>query len=293
MRLTALDNPALADALERLADLLEAQGANPYRPRAYRAAARAVRASPRPLSAIHEAEGTKGLQALEGVGPSIAAALAELLQTGRLKRLERLKGELGPEELFATLPGIGQDLAHRIHASLGVETLEDLEIAAHDGRLGRVHGFGPRRVRGVRDALASLLKEDARRRARARVATAAPKRPPTVATLLDVDADYRRRAESGRLRKIAPRRFNPRGETWLPIFHTEGGGWSFTALYSNTARAHALGTTHDWVVVYYERDGEEGQATVVTEHRGPLAGRRVVRGREDECARHYAIEGEG
>jgi hypothetical protein len=57
-----------------------------------------------------------------------------------------------------------------------------------------------------------------------------------------------------------------------------------TALFSNTARAHALGRTHDWVVLFYERNGDEGQCTVVTETRGPLAGRRVVRGRESECA---------
>lgn len=83
-------------------------------------------------------------------------------------------------------------------------------------------------------------------------------------------------------RTIAPRRFNPDKKAWLPILHTERGPWSFTALFSNTARAHQLGTTDDWVVIYFERDGREGQCTVVTERPGPRAGRRVVRGREDE-----------
>ncbi len=55
------------------------------------------------------------------------------------------------------------------------------------------------------------------------------------------------------------------------------------ALFSNTARAHELGRTGDWVVLFYERNGDSGQCTVVTETRGPLAGRRVVRGRESEC----------
>ena len=54
---------------------------------------------------------------------------------------------------------------------------------------------------------------------------------------------------------------------------------------SNSARAHDLGRTQDWVVIYYERDGHEEQATAVTETHGPLAGRRVVRGREAECGR--------
>ena len=58
-------------------------------------------------------------------------------------------------------------------------------------------------------------------------------------------------------------------------------------MYSNTARAHELGKTDDWVVIYYEQDGEEDQCTVVTETRGPLAGRRVVRGREQECREYY------
>jgi hypothetical protein len=64
-------------------------------------------------------------------------------------------------------------------------------------------------------------------------------------------------------------------------------GWAFTALYSNTKRAHELDKTHDWVVLYYERDGEEDQATVVTETRGPLGGKRVIRGRESETREYY------
>jgi len=61
------------------------------------------------------------------------------------------------------------------------------------------------------------------------------------------------------------------------VLHGERDGWSFTALYSNTARAHELGTTRDWVILYFERDGHEDQCTVVTERHGPLAGERVVR----------------
>ncbi len=292
MRLASADNATIAQTLERVADLLEAQEANPYRPRAYRAAADTVRTHPRPMREILEEGGAKALRELPAIGDSIAAAIEEILKTGRLRRLDHLRGELGPEELFTSVPGIGRDLAQRIHQSLGVDSLEALEVAANDGRLARVRGFGPRRVLGVRTALASLLKEDARRRASDTTRTARPAtgRPPTVATLLDVDADYRTRAEKGRLRKIAPRRFNPNREAWLPIYHTEGGAFSFTVMYSNTARAHALGTTHDWVVIFYEKDGEEGRVTVVTEHLGRLRGRRVVRGREEECARHYAVE---
>lgn len=113
---------------------------------------------------------------------------------------------------------------------------------------------------------------------------------PDVALLLAVDEHYRREAAAGRLRQIAPRRFNPSAAAWLPILHLDRGGWSFTALYSNTARAHALGRTRDWVVIFCERGGVERQCTVVTEFAGPLKERRVVRGREDECRRLYANE---
>jgi hypothetical protein len=69
--------------------------------------------------------------------------------------------------------------------------------------------------------------------------------------------------------------------------HVEREGWDLTVIYSNTARAHALDKTHDWVVIYYDREGVEGQATVVTETSGRLKGKRVVRGREAECAHYY------
>ena len=104
-----------------------------------------------------------------------------------------------------------------------------------------------------------------------------------------MDAEYRRRAESDDLKKIAPRRFNPEGKAWLPILHTEHGDWSFTALFSNTAKAHELDKTHDWVVIYYDREGTEDQCTVITMHGGPLDGKRVVRGREEETRQYYNL----
>jgi putative hydrolase len=109
---------------------------------------------------------------------------------------------------------------------------------------------------------------------------------PAVDLLLDIDAEYRDKAAAGELPKIAPRRFNPEGKAWLPILHAEKGGWHFTALFSNTARAHELGRTGDWVVIYfYDDEHREAQCTVVTETHGPMEGQRVVRGREAECRR--------
>jgi hypothetical protein len=112
---------------------------------------------------------------------------------------------------------------------------------------------------------------------------------PSVAVLLDVDQEYRSKAAADALPRIAPRRFNPQHVAWLPMLHTRRGRWRISALYSNTALAHELGRTHDWVVLYFHADGgPEAQRTVVTEIDGPLAGKRVVRGREAECRDFYA-----
>jgi hypothetical protein len=108
-----------------------------------------------------------------------------------------------------------------------------------------------------------------------------------VAELLDVDAEYRSKAAAGALKRIAPRRLNPDGAAWLPVLHTRRDARHYTALFSNTPRAHRLGASRDWVVLYLEHGRDEGQWTVVTAHQGPLAGRRIVRGREAECLTHY------
>jgi DNA polymerase (family X) len=276
-------NQLIGDRLGEAADLLEQQGANPFRVRAYREAARTVGRLAEGLGEIYERAGVEGLEALPGVGPRIAAAIAELLRTGRWSQLERLRGSLDAEQLFQSIPGVGPTLARRLHEVLRVDTLEALELAAHDGRLAAVPGISGRRAAALRAGLAQML-------GRARGRPREPMEEPPVAMLLDVDREYRDAAEAGRLPRIAPRRFNPTHEAWLPILHTERDRWHFTALFSNTFRAHALERTRDWVVVYFHADARpEGQRTIVTETSGALEGRRVVRGRESECEGVYGL----
>lgn len=276
-------NTDIARRLREAGDLLRQQGANPFRVNAYLRAARTVRDLAEGVDGILRRDGVDGLIALPGIGQSLAAAIEEMVRTGRWLQLERLRGVFEPETVFQSIPGIGPRLAHVIHESLDVETLEALEIAANDGRLEEVPGVGSRRAAMIRAALASML---ARRRPRvAAVATPGP----VVETILDVDKEYREKAAANKLRKIAPRRFNPSGEAWLPVLHTRRGDWDFTVLYSNTARAHQLERIGDWVVIYFHTDHDpERQCTVVTETRGELVGRRVVRGRESECRAFYA-----
>ncbi len=279
-------NLRIAERLAEAAALLEQQGASPFRAGAYRRAAGVVADLEEDAGAILKRAGPEGLMALPGIGPSIAAAMNEMACSGRWSLLERLRGASEPEALLCTVPGIGPELARRVHEELDVDTLEALETAAHDGRLAAIPGFGPRRIAALRASLQAILGRIGARRPCAEGPTRAEV---PVALLLDVDRQYREQAEAGRLPTIAPRRFNPEGKAWLPILHGERQGWHVTALFSNTARAHELGRTRDWVVIYvYDGDHRESQHTVVTESRGPLSGRRVVRGREAECREHYA-----
>ncbi|MDE3127790.1 MAG: DNA-binding protein [Gemmatimonadota bacterium] len=276
-----ITNAGIAQRFEEVADLLEAQNASEYRVQAWRNGAAELRHAGRPAAEILADEGLNGLEALPAIGSALARAIRELVETGTLGMLRRMRGESAPLAVLASMPGVGARLAERLHEELGVDTLEGLEAAAHDGRLARVPGFGAKRVAGIQDALATRLR---RRRP-----PGSPAPDPSVGELLDVDREYREKAQRDALPTIAPRRFNPSGEKWLPVLHTTRGDRHYTALYSNTARAHELGRTHDWLVLYYDgRDGER-QCTIVTAGRGPLKGRRVVRGRERECIAYYHV----
>ncbi len=272
-------NHQAAAIFRECADILHLQHANPFRVNAYRRAADTLETSGFDVADILEADGIDGLTRLPGIGKGLAAAIDEIARSNRLTQLDRLRGEASPETLFQSVPGIGPKLAHEIHDRLHVDTLEALEVAAHDGSLAAVPGIGRRRAAAIRAGLDAQLRRG--RSPRRRDAAL-----PAVDILLAIDEEYRHKAVAGQLPRIAPRRFNPEGKAWLPILHADREGRHFTALFSNTARAHRLGRTRDWVVVYYyDDDHREGQCTVVTETQGPMAGERVVRGREQECRR--------
>jgi hypothetical protein len=273
----ATANAEVGARLRRAAELLTAQRAEPSRVRAYRRAADAIAELDVDIARLFAEGGREALEGLPHVSRGVAAAVAEMLTSGRWSLLDRLQGDVAPEMLLQTVPGVGLELARRIHTALGVETLEALAVAAHDGRLAEVPGIGEMRAEAIGAATVDRLQ---RVRPRTRPASVRP----DVATLLAVDQQYRAAVDAHRLPLIAPRRFNPTGIAWLPILHTRRGDWSFAVLFSNTPQAHALQRVRDWVVVYFHNDaGEEGQHTVVTASRGPLTGRRVVRGREAEC----------
>ncbi|HEY7428836.1 MAG TPA: helix-hairpin-helix domain-containing protein [Gemmataceae bacterium] len=273
-----MDNQTIAHKLNDYATYLEGEETNVYRVRAYRRAAATVLAQERSLADVVYEKGRAGLEELPGIGASLAYTIEGLVRTGEFRTLRPDSGHVDPERLLTSLPGVGRQLAHVLHEELGITTLEEMERAAHDGRLARA-GVGPKRLRGLIDALAGRLR-------RSRLPEPIQGEP-SVATLLAIDEAYRRQADGDGLPLITPRRFNPEHEPWLPLFVTDRDGWRFRALFSNTALAHRLGKTHDWVVISFHDGFNSSQRTVVTETRGELRGLRVVRGRERECRAHY------
>lgn len=283
------DNRTLAQSLREMAALLQAQGDNPFRVGACRRAANTVARWAQPVHDVFAHGGLAALDALPGIGPHIAAALAEQLSTGHWTQLERLRGSSAPEWALCALPGVGPTLAHRLHDELGVDTLEGLSVVAREGRLDLIPGIGPRRAAALEAALAERLQRQ--RRTGGRWRPAPPGTEPPVELLLAVDQEYRHQAQAGRLPQITARRRPPGGATELPVLHTQRPGWHLTALYGPSARADAPHPVRDAVLLYAEDDQHhERPYTVVTAWRGALLGRRVVRGREDECSRWYALQ---
>ncbi|TWU28777.1 helix-hairpin-helix domain-containing protein [Novipirellula artificiosorum] len=279
-------NRAIASQLSEVARLLADQGASEFRVRAYQNASETLSGFLKPVSEVLHEEGLAGLIAIPTIGRSIANLMDQYLRLGRMPLLDRLRGEDAAERIFSTIPSIGPELSRRIHEQLEIETLPELFAAASDGRLERVTGIGGKRMLAIRETLAERI----RHRKSAKEPTPRPSdvdRSVSIDELLEVDEEYRRLAAQGRLPKIAPRQFNPGRVAWLPILHTQREDRHYTALYSNTQRAHQLNTIKDWVIIYRDDPQSHSRWTVITSQFGTLRGHRIVRGREDECEAIY------
>jgi DNA polymerase (family 10) len=125
-----------------VADLLEIQGANVFRVRAYRNAARTVETLGTPVESMLSSGGN--LEELPGVGKDLAGKIREIVETGELGMLRELAKEL-PEGLvlMMRIPGVGPKRAKQVYDSLGIATLDDLEAAARAGKLRELRGLGP------------------------------------------------------------------------------------------------------------------------------------------------------
>ncbi len=147
-----LGNEEIAERLEEIADLLDLEGER-FKPEAYRRAARAIEALPERLDAI-AARGE--LRTIPGIGEAIAGKVTELLRTGALAYLERLRSEIPPGVLeLMRLPGVGPKTARRFWVELGIEGPRELAEAIAEGRLAGVKGFAERKIAQLASAVAA------------------------------------------------------------------------------------------------------------------------------------------
>jgi DNA polymerase (family 10) len=144
-----MTNLEIADAFDQLADLLEFQGANPFRVRAYRNAARRLGDLSEPVVAIIESP-DRSLTELEGIGKDLAEKIETLVATGSLPQLEELKAAV-PQTVLTLLrvPGLGPKKAATLFRELKISTLVDLRAACEAGRVCELKGFGKKTEQSI------------------------------------------------------------------------------------------------------------------------------------------------
>ena len=153
-------NADLGAALHEYAALLELAGAESYAARAFRRGGDLIAAAPVPVADLVR---SGRVRELRGIGPGIEARLRELVETGRLAEVEELRRETSPElAALGRLLGFGARRGTQIGAALGIQTAEELRVAAAAGRLREVPGIGPRTEASIRAALDGERPEPAR-----------------------------------------------------------------------------------------------------------------------------------
>jgi DNA polymerase (family 10) len=147
-----MENLDIARTLEELADLLEIQGANPFRIRAYRNAVNTVESLTRPIQAMVDVG--EDLTQLPGVGKDIAGHVEELIRTGRITRMEEVAAEfpLSLVELMR-LDGVGPKKARKLFVELDVRTVDGLQGALVSGRVEELSGFGKKSTEKILRAI--------------------------------------------------------------------------------------------------------------------------------------------
>ena len=155
-----MNNRELAETFTLIGDLLEIKGEIIYKTLAYRKAAENLSGLGREASEYWK-EGK--LEDIPGVGKAIAEKIDELLRTGQLEFLERLKAEV-PEGLAGWLkvPGLGPKKVAMIWKELGITTLPELELAAREGKLRGLPGMGEKSETAILEGLASLGRRSGR-----------------------------------------------------------------------------------------------------------------------------------
>jgi DNA polymerase (family 10) len=157
----SVGNAEIARILTRYATLLEIEGANPFRVRAYRNAALVIQGLARSVADL--LRDGEDLTQLEGIGEDLAGKIKEIVTTGRLGKLEEIEKRL-PAALveLTTLPGLGPKRVKLLYDRLKTRSLEDLERAARAGRVRAIRGFGPKTEEKILHALTQRRGREAR-----------------------------------------------------------------------------------------------------------------------------------
>jgi len=148
----SIQNIEISAMLTQLADLLEIEGENPFRIRAYRNAARLVETLPRNVAAMIAAG--EELSKLPGIGEALATKIKEMVSTGHLQALEKEEHRVPPTlSDLLKIPGLGPKRVHLIYEQLNIHTLADLSKAVDAGKLRALPGFGEKTETMVRQYL--------------------------------------------------------------------------------------------------------------------------------------------
>ncbi len=149
-----MDRKEVARILEEIAAMLELAGENPFKVRAYQGGARAVLAFPGDLA---EAVQSGELRNVQGIGAGLFANIETLITTGALPFYEELRASFPPSlRDCLKVPGLGARKARLLYETLGIDSLEALEKACLEGRLGQVRGFGPASAEKILKGVALL-----------------------------------------------------------------------------------------------------------------------------------------
>ncbi|QDT29068.1 DNA polymerase/3'-5' exonuclease PolX [Gimesia panareensis] len=151
-----MQNAEIARQFEELADLLEIQGANPFRLRAYRNAARTISGLPESVQEIVHND-PKELQELPGIGKDLAEKIQTIVEDSTLPQLEELKEQIPPDVVrMLDIPGIGPKKVAFLFSELNIHTLDDLKAAAENGVIAEQKGFGKKTEQIILEGLEQL-----------------------------------------------------------------------------------------------------------------------------------------
>lgn len=142
-----MDKKRLAEMFEEVALMMEIQGENPFKARAYENAARALQGVEEDLETLAR---SGGIEEIRGLGKSMREKTLEAAETGRLEIYEELRSSI-PSGLLemVEIPGLGAKKTRAIHEKLGVDSIEGLEAACRDGRVEALSGFGAKSAQKI------------------------------------------------------------------------------------------------------------------------------------------------